>query len=138
MESNLSLSGWSCSCMTALTCASTASLLCPAHVFEPRLSHYLCSRVGMGPRAAAVDLALSSPAKRQDHQSLEKQQKSWTNALWLLGPCKRNALGISLAVRAECSAAAALGAPCRSPCAAAALENSPGLCHGAPRGSPIL
>lgn len=36
-QTALSLSDWPCSCMTALTCAPTASLLCPAPVLEPRL-----------------------------------------------------------------------------------------------------
>lgn len=58
-----------------------------------------------------MDLALSSPAKRQGHQRLGEQQKIWTNALRLLGPRKRDAEGISLAVRAGYSVAAAPGAP---------------------------
>lgn len=72
-------------------------------------------------------LALTSPGKQQNHQSLEKQQKRGTDVLWLPGPCKRNVVGTSSAARAGHRADAVLGAPsmCRAPCAAAVLETSP-------------
>lgn len=51
-QAALSLSDWSCSCTTALTCAPTASLLCPAPVLEPRLCLWPCRCLETSPGAS--------------------------------------------------------------------------------------
>lgn len=81
-----------------------------------------------------MDPVLSSPAETELPQpggTLEELDKSITAA----GPCKRNAVGISLSMRAKYSTTAMVDAPlmCTLPCAAAVLENSPRLCQIAPR-----